>query len=139
MLYVTECFPVVLPKERGCSGMLDKSGKSTVMIPLSLSASRTSCSTLFLLSTTFCVVDVDEMLMVGEGDNFLIDFEGFLLADVDRILLLELVGNLLLGDEETLLADIEGRSTVMLLMTLLIAESISTSLLGTSPSVNWFP
>lgn len=148
MLYVTDCFPEDLPNERGCSGILDRSGKSTVIILLSLSVStsRASCSTLLMLSSTFeVVVDVDVILMVGKGDDLLVDFEGFLLVDlVEKILFLDFVGNFLLIEEETLLEDIDGRSTVILLMTLLMLESIWTSLprttlRGTSSSTNWFP
>jgi len=43
-LYVTDCFPEVRPMERGCSGILDKSGKSTVIILLSLSSSTSLAS-----------------------------------------------------------------------------------------------
>lgn len=127
MLYVTDCFPEVLPNERGCSGMLDRSGKSTkiILLSLSVSTSRASCSTLLNLSSTFDVVDVDEILMVGKGDDLLMDFEGFLLVDfVEKILFLDFVGNFWLIEDETLLVDIDGRSTVILLMTLLMLESI---------------
>jgi len=146
MLYVTDCFPEVLPNERGCSGMLDRSGKSTVIIMLSLSASTSrASSTLLLLSSTFDVVDVDEMLIVGKGDDLLVDFDGFLLVDlVEKMLFLDLVGNFWLKEDETLLVDMEGRSTVMLLITLLMLESmlsslVWSSLLGSSSSANWFP
>ena len=82
-----------------------------------------------MLSSTFDVVDVDEILMVGKGDDLLMDFEGFLLVDlVEKILFLDFVGNFLLIEDETLLVDIDGRSTVILLMTLLMLESIWTSL-----------
>jgi len=89
----------------------------------------------FMPASAPVVTVVDEMLTVGSGDDLLLDFKGDLLVDlVERILFRELVGNFLLIEEETLLEVIEGRSTVMLLLTLLRLVSMlsGTSLRGGS-------
>ena len=89
----------------------------------------------FMPASAPVVTVVDEMLTVGTGDDLLLDFKGDLLVDlVERILFRELVGNFLLIEEETLLEVIEGRSTVMLLLTLLRLVSMlsGTSLRGGS-------
>jgi len=87
----------------------------------------------FMPASAPVVTVVDEMLTVGSGDDLLLDFKGVLLVDlVERILFREFVGNFLLIEEETLLEEIDGRSTVMLLLTLLRLLRLVSMLSGTS-------
>ena len=75
----------------------------------------------FIPASALVVTVVDEMLRVDSGGDLLLGCKELL---VERILFLELVGNFLLMEEETLLEEMEGRSTVMLLMTLLMLASM---------------
>ena len=75
----------------------------------------------FIPASALVVTVVDEMLTVDSGGDLLLGCKELL---VERILFLELVGNFLLMEEETLLEEMEGRSTVMLLMTLLMLASM---------------
>ena len=75
----------------------------------------------FIPASALVVTVVDEMLRVDSGGDLLLGCKELL---VERILFRELVGNFLLMEDDTLLEEMEGRSTVMLLMTLLILASM---------------